>query len=224
MESRARGRRGLLWIWRERPFMRWEKERFTVISRVRETLRRWPMFSPGDLVVAAVSGGADSLVLLDVLVDRLVRAGVRPGNIIIWADSERSLFSAGISLRGDAGKVRVLGADSTGYRDGVSRILLDDCDLMINVARLRPDPRFGMCGAVANLLACLPPEDRAAFVATDDEVLEGAGERFYCTTLVVARRGRSQLLVRKSSLRIGEEGTPVLVGVIIDHPDFVTVP
>jgi len=103
-----------------------------------------------------------SLVLLDVLVDRLVRAGVRPGNIIIWADSERSLFSAGISLRGDAGKVRVLGADSTGYRDGVSRILLDDCDLMINVARLRPDPRFGMCGAVANLLACLPPEDRAA--------------------------------------------------------------
>ncbi len=70
----------------------------------------------------------------------------------------------------------------------------------------------------------IPPEDRAAFVATDDEVLEGAGERFYCTTLAVAGRGRSQLLVRKSSLRIGEEGTPVLVGVIIDRPDFVTVP
>lgn len=48
--------------------MRWEKERFSVIHRVREAMRRWKMLSPGDLVVVAFSGGADSLVLLDVLV------------------------------------------------------------------------------------------------------------------------------------------------------------
>jgi tRNA(Ile)-lysidine synthase len=52
----------------ERSAMKWEKERFAVIARVRDTLRRWPMFDPGDLVLAAVSGGVDSLVLLDVLV------------------------------------------------------------------------------------------------------------------------------------------------------------
>ena len=47
--------------------MRWEKERFKVIARVRDTLHRWQMVSPGDLVLVAVSGGADSLVLLDVM-------------------------------------------------------------------------------------------------------------------------------------------------------------
>lgn len=56
--------------------MKWEKERFAVISRVRETLRHWPMFSPGDLVLAAVSGGADSLVLLDVLVQMGEELGI----------------------------------------------------------------------------------------------------------------------------------------------------
>jgi tRNA(Ile)-lysidine synthase len=48
--------------------LKWEKERFAVIKRVRETLRCWPMFEGGDLVLLAVSGGGDSLVLLDVMV------------------------------------------------------------------------------------------------------------------------------------------------------------
>ncbi len=56
--------------------MRWEKERFAVIARVRDTLRRWPMFAPGDEVIAAVSGGADSLVLLDVLVQMKEELGI----------------------------------------------------------------------------------------------------------------------------------------------------
>jgi len=55
--------------------MKWEKERFTVIARVRDTLRRWPMFDPGDLVLVAVSGGVDSLVLLDVLVQLAEKEG-----------------------------------------------------------------------------------------------------------------------------------------------------
>ncbi|MBC7253553.1 MAG: tRNA lysidine(34) synthetase TilS [Actinobacteria bacterium] len=56
--------------------MRWEKERFHVIQRVLRAVRRWKMFSPGDLVVAAVSGGVDSLVLLDVLAHVAPREGV----------------------------------------------------------------------------------------------------------------------------------------------------
>jgi tRNA(Ile)-lysidine synthase len=47
--------------------MKWEKERYAVISKAREAIRHWRMFEPGDLVLVAVSGGGDSLVLLDVL-------------------------------------------------------------------------------------------------------------------------------------------------------------
>ncbi len=47
--------------------MRWEKERFAVINRVRETRRRWSMWERGDRVLVAVSGGGDSLVLLDAM-------------------------------------------------------------------------------------------------------------------------------------------------------------
>jgi len=48
--------------------LRWDKERFAVIERVTRTLERRNMVARGDAVLVAVSGGADSLVLLDVLV------------------------------------------------------------------------------------------------------------------------------------------------------------
>lgn len=102
--------------------MRWEKERFTVISRVRETLRRWPMFSPGDLVVAAVSGGADSLVLLDVLVQLAgelgielrvlhVDHGVRPesGEDAAWVEEASARYGLPCSVR----KVTVSGGGAS---------------------------------------------------------------------------------------------------------------
>jgi PAS domain S-box-containing protein len=81
--------------------------------------------------------------------------------------------------------------------------------------------RAGVLGATVEDV--IPPADRKAFIATDAEVFAHPGERIYCTTLSAAGRGRSHFLVRKSSLRVGEEGTPVLVGVIIDRPElFVT--
>ncbi|MFW6113489.1 MAG: tRNA lysidine(34) synthetase TilS [Actinomycetota bacterium] len=73
--------------------MRWEKERFSVIARVRETLRRWPMFSPGDGVLLAVSGGADSLVLLDVMVQLAGEEGL-----------ELSVLHVDHELRPESGK------------------------------------------------------------------------------------------------------------------------
>lgn len=59
--------------------MRWERERFSVIDKVRSTLRRRSMLRAGDLVLAAVSGGGDSLVLLDVLAELAPLEGITLG-------------------------------------------------------------------------------------------------------------------------------------------------
>ncbi|MDI6873114.1 tRNA lysidine(34) synthetase TilS [Candidatus Solincola sp.] len=90
--------------------MRWEKERFAVIQRVRRTVRRWGMLSPGDLVVVAVSGGVDSLVLLDVLAQIAplegislrvfhVDHGLRPDSAREAEHVERAARGYGLSFR-----------------------------------------------------------------------------------------------------------------------------
>lgn len=56
--------------------MRLEKQRYAVVRKVEKTLRAHRMLEAGDLVLVAVSGGADSLVLLDVLALLSARLGV----------------------------------------------------------------------------------------------------------------------------------------------------
>ncbi|MEJ5186369.1 MAG: tRNA lysidine(34) synthetase TilS [Candidatus Geothermincolales bacterium] len=57
--------------------LRWQRERFLVLEKVRLTLRRWDMLGKGDLVLVAVSGGADSLCLLDVMAQLSPRLDLR---------------------------------------------------------------------------------------------------------------------------------------------------
>lgn len=111
-----------------------------------------------------------SLAVLDALVDRMVRAGVRPANIIIWARSEQALFSAGLVVRKSPEGINTMGADSEGFLGGLSRIVLGYCDVLINLARLRPDTRIGMWGAIANHLASVPEAERARLLAAQDEL------------------------------------------------------
>jgi tRNA(Ile)-lysidine synthase len=53
-----------------------------VIERVRETIREQRLFQPGETTVVAVSGGVDSVVLLDVLLKLRDRDNV-PGEIVV---------------------------------------------------------------------------------------------------------------------------------------------
>lgn len=115
-----------------------------------------------------------SLTLLDALLDRVIGIGVRPSNVIVWADDERSLFSAGLRVTHDGEGVRMMGAESEGYRDGVSRIAVSYCDVLINLARLRPDRRIGMWAALANQLACVPQVERVRLLANPRELPSAA--------------------------------------------------
>jgi len=111
-----------------------------------------------------------SLALLDALIDRLVRAGVRPASITVWADSETSLFSAGLLVRKDPDGVRTMGAESEGFRGGISRIVLEECDLLISLARLRADRQLGMWGATSTQLACVPRADRLQMMSAPEQL------------------------------------------------------
>jgi len=95
-------------------------------------------------------------IMVEAIIRQLVSARVKPENILIFARDERDLFAAGFSLDHDRPGVKAYGAASLGYRNGISRILLDMCDKVINVAVLRPHSQLGMIGAVYNHLACVP--------------------------------------------------------------------
>ena len=97
--------------------------------------------------------------LVEAIIRQLVKAGLRPENILIFAGDERDLFTAGFSLRHHR-PVKCYGAESAGYRGGISRVVLDMCDVIINIACLRPDAQFGMTGAIFNHLACVPHSQR----------------------------------------------------------------
>jgi tRNA(Ile)-lysidine synthase len=56
--------------------LKWEKQRFKVIREMEDCIRRYSMLEPGQTVLVAVSGGRDSLVLLDALVNLAPGLGI----------------------------------------------------------------------------------------------------------------------------------------------------
>ncbi len=115
-------------------------------------------FLPNDRVGLMIDVQEPSVppIMVEAIIQQLVSTQVKTENILIFAADERDLFAAGFSLDHDRPGVKAYGAASLGYRKGISRILIDMCDKIINVAVLRPHPQLGMTGAVYNHLACAP--------------------------------------------------------------------
>jgi len=123
-------------------------------------------------------------IMVEAIIRQLVSVRVKPENILIFAADERDLFAAGFSVRQDRPGVKAYGAASLGYRNGISRILLDMCDKVINVAVLRPHSQLGMTGAVYNHLACAPVTV-ARQVAVEPQQLASVAARPLITQKVV---------------------------------------
>jgi hypothetical protein len=102
------------------------------------------------------------IILVECIVDRLIRAGVGEQAICVFAGSEPDLYAAGYSLNPDSPGVHAFATDTAGFRDGLSLMLLDRLDVIINLARLRPDAGLGMAGAITNHLALVPEPERVA--------------------------------------------------------------
>jgi Domain of unknown function (DUF362) len=102
------------------------------------------------------------LATVETVIDRLVSAGLNPANIVVFGADEADMFNAGFNINHDGHTVRVLGSESEGFRGGISRIVSDYCDALINIATLRVDPELGFSGCVANTLVCVPMVQRVA--------------------------------------------------------------
>ncbi|MEN6641310.1 MAG: DUF362 domain-containing protein [Armatimonadia bacterium] len=122
------------------------------------------IFAANDRVGIMVDAGAypAQMATVETLINRLVGAGLTPSNILVFSGSENDLFAVGYRVRHEGQGVRVYGADSEGYRGGVSRIPSDYCDAIINLAALQVDPDAGFAGCVANALNCVPFAQRVA--------------------------------------------------------------
>ncbi len=111
---------------------------------------------------------------INVIIDGLVKSGVPDDNIIVYAGDERDLFNAGIALNRTGRGVRTMGSESEGFRGGLSRIILDYCTVIINVARLRADRNLGMRGCVLGGLASVSYAERVRLFSEPEQLATAA--------------------------------------------------
>lgn len=128
------------------------------------------LFEPTDRVGVMIdtTPPAVPMVTVDAVLEQLVRAGLSPDRLFIFSAEETGLFAAGFSLKSEGQGVKCYGADRMGYRGGLSRLVLDTCDKIVNLAVLRPSPVFGMTGCLHNYLNAVDHTTRAAIQAQPD--------------------------------------------------------
>jgi uncharacterized protein (DUF362 family) len=109
-------------------------------------------------------------VLVFAIAERLQRAGVRPGNILVWDRNERDLEACGLTINFDASRVRCFGSDVSGFEDEVetfgsskarfSKILTRECAMVINVPILKDHSMSGVTFALKNMYGVVErPQD-----------------------------------------------------------------
>jgi len=108
-------------------------------------------------------------VLAWAVADRLQKAGIQPGNIIIWDRNARDLQACGLGISTDPSKVRCFGSDTAGFEDqqesfGSARIrlskILGQCDMVIGLPILKDHIMSGVTFAMKNMYGVVDrPQD-----------------------------------------------------------------
>lgn len=133
---------------------------------VRDPVEPWKLLvRPGQVVGLKVNtiagkGLSTSVLLVRALCERLQRAGIRAGDIIVWDRTNRELEAAGYRISTDAAQVRCFGTDAVGYEEaavsyGSSRTRLSkiftQCDVIVNVPILKHHRMSGVTMAMKNM-------------------------------------------------------------------------
>jgi len=124
----------------------------------------WPeLVGPGDVVGLKVNclagrGMSTRKELVRALADRLISAGVKPRNIVVWDRANQDLRKAGYRINRGGNEVQCYGTDEVGYYPALiqhrsigslfSRILIEQCTKVINLPVLKD---HGICGVTLGL-------------------------------------------------------------------------
>lgn len=129
------------------------------------------LFSTRDVVgikVNCLSGrrGSSHQILIDIIIERLIQAGVKPGNIIIWDRLNDDLEGAGYSLNWEnKSKIRCFGNDVAGYDNRlylngsvgslITKTLTQHCTAIINVPVLKDHGIVGVTLSMKNFFGAI---------------------------------------------------------------------
>jgi len=125
---------------------------------------------PGDVVGLKVNclagrGISTTVVLAEIICDRLQEAGIAKKNIVIWDRLNSDLESAGFKVASRAEGIRCIGNDTLGYEDDLSvyesvgsllsKTLTQVCDVVINLPVLKDHGIAGVTMALKNLFGAI---------------------------------------------------------------------
>ncbi len=128
------------------------------------------LFSPADVVGLKVNSLAGKNLsthheLVDAVVERLLQAGVKKNNIIIWDRRDRDLIRAGYKIYRGGKNVRCFGNDSAGFTSRVyefgmagsqiSNTIHSLCTAVVNLPVLKDHGIVGVSGAMKNFFGAI---------------------------------------------------------------------
>jgi uncharacterized protein (DUF362 family) len=100
-------------------------------------------------------------VLVHAIAERLQRAGVKPGYILVWDRNARDLQACGLTINTDPANMRCFGSDVAGFEDAAeafgasqvrfSKILTRECAMVINLPILKDHSMSGLTFALKNM-------------------------------------------------------------------------
>lgn len=137
------------------------------LAEVDEPLHPWnSLVRPGQMVGIKVNtlggrGLSSNVQLVGAICERLLGAGVRAQQIVVWDRDSAELERAGFRIRTGGNQVQCYGTDRAGYEEDLvsfgavgsrlSRILTQRCDVLINVPVLKDHDGAGVTIALKNM-------------------------------------------------------------------------
>jgi uncharacterized protein (DUF362 family) len=125
---------------------------------------------PGEVVGLKVNclagrGISTSVLLVNVICERLQQAGIPKGNIVVWDRLNSDLESAGFRVATSPHQIRYIGNDVFGYEDDLaiygsiasrlSKTLTQLCDTVINLPVLKDHGIAGVTIALKNMFGAI---------------------------------------------------------------------